>query len=209
MTAIISPDFTPPVEQNPAPLKLAIMASGSGSNFEAIAHSIAQGELNATIEVLIYNNPHAKVKQRAQNYGVKAVLLNHRDFPSRENLDQAIVEVCQQHNIQWVVMAGWMRIITKVLLEAYPQKVINIHPSLLPSFKGINAVEQALTSGVKITGCTVHLVDLAVDSGKILIQSAVPILPNDTSETLHHRIQVQEHLIMVRALQLIQYLPNE
>jgi len=203
MTAIISPSTIPQSIKSSQPLKLGIMASGSGSNFEAIAHAIMKGELNATIEVLIYNNPNAKVKEKAEALGIKAVLLNHREFKTRESLDQAIVEVFQQHQVQWVVMAGWMRIITEVLLKAFPQKVINIHPSLLPSFKGINAVEQALKAGVKITGCTVHLVDLAVDSGPIIIQSAVPILPDDTSETLHHRIQVQEHLIIVRAIALL------
>ncbi|MGY6530889.1 MAG: phosphoribosylglycinamide formyltransferase [Cyanobacterium sp.] len=209
MSAIISPDVSlEQLKSTTSPVRLGVMASGSGSNFEAIAHGIINGELNAKVEVLIYNNPKAKVKEKAEKLGIKAVLLNHRDFKSREELDQAIVEVFKNHGVEWVVMAGWMRIITNVLLEAFPRKVINIHPSLLPSFKGINAVEQALQAGVKITGCTVHLVDLAVDSGPVLIQSAVPILEDDTPETLHQRIQVQEHLIMVRAIALLPHLEN-
>ncbi len=203
MRAIISPDLIPEQSKSSPPLKLGVMASGSGSNFDAIASAIIKGELNATIEILIYNNPHAKVKEKAEKLGIKTVLLNHREFKTREGLDQAIVEALKNHGVEWVVMAGWMRIITNVLLKAFPRKVINIHPSLLPSFKGINAVEQALKARVKITGCTVHLVDLEVDSGDIIIQSAVPILDDDTSETLHQRIQVQEHLIMVRAIALL------
>ncbi|AFZ47842.1 formyltetrahydrofolate-dependent phosphoribosylglycinamide formyltransferase [Cyanobacterium stanieri PCC 7202] len=209
MSAIISPDVSVEQLRSTTPVSLGVMASGSGSNFEAIAHGIINGELNAKIQVLVYNNPDAKVKEKAEKLGIKAVLLNHRDFKTREELDQAIVEIFQNHGVQWVVMAGWMRIITNVLLNAFPRKVINIHPSLLPSFKGINAVEQALKAKVKITGCTVHLVDLAVDSGPILIQSAVPILDDDTPETLHKRIQVQEHLIMVRAIALLPHLENQ
>lgn len=201
-SAIISPPYTLEQLKLDKTIKLGVMASGSGSNFEAIAKAIQQGELNAQIEVLIYNNPQAKAKERAEKYGIPTVLLNHRNFKSREALDQAIVDVFNENQVEWVVMAGWMRIITNVLLSAFPQRVINIHPSLLPSFKGIKAVEQAFAAKVKVTGCTVHLVDLEVDSGPILMQSAVPILPDDTPETLHQRIQVQEHLIITRAIAL-------
>lgn len=181
-------------------LKLGVMASGSGSNFEAIARSIDEGELNAKIELLIYNNPDATVKNRAQKYQIPSLLLNHRDFPNRKALDRAIVEEFKARDVEWVIMAGWMRIVTEELLKAFPQRVINIHPSLLPSFKGINAIEQALKAQVKITGCTVHLVDLEVDSGPILVQAAVPILPDDTPETLHQRIQIQEHRIITQGI---------
>nr|WP_242019613.1 phosphoribosylglycinamide formyltransferase [Trichocoleus sp. FACHB-40] len=180
------------------------MASGNGSNFEAVAEAIAQQQLNAQIQVLIYNNPGAKAAARAEKCGVPAVLLNHRDFNSREELDQKIVETLQQYQVEWVIMAGWMRVVTQVLVDAFPDRIINIHPSLLPSFKGINAVEQALNTGVKITGCTVHLVSVEVDSGKILLQAAVPILPEDTLETLHARIQVQEHKILPQAIAICQ-----
>lgn len=181
-------------------LRLGVMASGNGSNFEAIALAIQEGELNAKIELLIYNNPSAKVRDRAEKYQIPSLLLNHRDYPNRKALDRAIVQEFKARGVEWVIMAGWMRIVTNVLLEAFPRRVINIHPSLLPSFKGINAIEQALQAQVKITGCTVHLVDLEVDSGPILIQAAVPILPDDTPETLHQRIQVQEHRIITQGI---------
>jgi phosphoribosylglycinamide formyltransferase-1 len=178
------------------------MASGSGTNFEVLAQAIQNKELNAQIQVLIYNNPEAKVKERAQRWEVPAVLLNHRDYQGREDLDREIVAVFQQYQVEWIIMAGWMRIVTPVLIEAFSHRVINIHPSLLPSFRGVRAVEQALEAGVKITGCTVHIATLEVDSGPILIQAAVPILPDDTPETLHARIQVQEHKIFPQAIAL-------
>ena len=186
------------------PLKLGIMASGSGSNFEAVADAIASQQLNAQIQVLIYNNPGIKAAARAERWGVPAVLLNHRDYKRREDLDTALVEVFRQYKVEWVVMAGWMRLVTPVLINAFPDRIINIHPSLLPSFKGVKAVEQAIEAGVKIAGCTVHLVRLEVDSGPILLQAAVPVLPDDTPETLHARIQDQEHRILPQAIALVQ-----
>lgn len=181
-------------------MKLGIMASGSGSNFEAVYCAIASQQLNAQIQVLIYNNPGIKAADRADIWGIPAVLLNHREYKKREELDAKIVHTLQQYEVEWVVMAGWMRLVTPVLIEAFPDRIINIHPSLLPSFKGVRAIEQALEAGVKITGCTVHLVRLEVDSGPILVQAAVPVLPGDTPETLHARIQVQEHQILPQAL---------
>jgi phosphoribosylglycinamide formyltransferase 1 len=196
---LCSPLPTDPRADLPNPLKLGVLASGSGSNFEAIAQAIAQKRLSVQVSVLIYNNPGATVVQRAERYGIPTRLLNHRDYPSREALDQAIVEVLKDYGVELVVMAGWMRVITPVLLDAFP-KVLNIHPSLLPSFRGIRAVEQAIAAGVKIAGCTVHWVVPEVDSGPILIQAAVPVLPDDTPTSLHARIQVQEHRIMVAAI---------
>jgi phosphoribosylglycinamide formyltransferase-1 len=178
------------------------MASGNGSNFEAVAQAIENGQLNAQIQVLIYNNPGAKAAVRAANRGVADVLLNHRDYKSREKFDEQIVQKLQQYDVEWVIMAGWMRLLTGVLIDAFADKIINIHPSLLPSFKGIHAIEQALAAGVKITGCTAHLACLEVDSGPILIQAAVPILSDDTAETLHARIQIQEHRILPQAIAL-------
>lgn len=207
--AMVSPSLTWDQLQLNKTIKLGVMASGSGSNFEAIAQAINEGKLNGKVEVLIYNNTHAKAKERADKYNIPSVLLNHRDYPNREALDEAIVEVLKAHQVEWVVMAGWMRIITNVLLTAFPQKVINIHPSLLPSFKGINAIEKALKAKVKVTGCTVHLVDLEVDSGPVLIQAAIPILPDDTSETLHHRIQIQEHKIITQGIALAAQIQNK
>lgn len=207
----LTPDSTPsfisptvPLEQLRllTPLKLGVMASGSGSNFEALMKSIQAKELNAQVKVLIYNNPDAKVKERSDRWGIPAVLLNHRHFTSRDLLDEAIVNTFQEYGVDWVIMAGWMRIVTPVLLEAFPLRILNIHPSLLPSFRGIRAVEQALEFGVKVTGCTVHYASSEVDSGPIIAQAVVPILPDDTPDSLHARIQVQEHQILPRAIAL-------
>ncbi len=184
------------------PLKLGIMASGNGSNFEAIAQAIKDGQLAAQIQVLIYNNPEAYAAVRAERWGIPSVLLNHREYKSREGFEEQIVKTLQQYDVELVIMAGWMRLVTPVLLDAFPHKIINIHPSLLPSFKGVRAIEQALAAGVKITGCTVHLLCLEMDSGPILVQAAVPVLPDDTPETLHARIQVQEHRILPIAIAL-------
>ena len=179
---------------------LAVLASGSGSNLEAIAKAISDGNLQAKIAVVIYNEPDAFARQRAEKFGIPAILVNHRDYKSRKALDLAIIDILQQYNVDLVIMAGWMRIVTQVLIDAFPERILNIHPSLLPSFKGIHAIEQAFNYGVKITGCTVHLLSLEVDSGKILKQAAVPILPDDTLEDLQKRIQVQEHIIYPEAI---------
>lgn len=197
--ALVVPS-APATAPTPRPLRLGVLASGSGSNFAALAEAIAQGELAAQIQVLIYNNPDAFVAERAKQWQIPSVLLNHRHYPSRESFDAAIVETLKAYGVEWVVMAGWMRIVTPVLLSAYPQRVINLHPSLLPSFRGLHAVEQALAAGVKITGCTVHLVTEELDRGPILAQAAVPVLPDDTPATLHARIQVQEHRILKQAI---------
>jgi phosphoribosylglycinamide formyltransferase 1 len=184
------------------PLKLGILASGSGSNFDAVAQAIQAGILQAQIQVLIYNNPGAKVVERAQGWQVPTRLLNHREFAEREALDHQIVQVLRDHDVEWVIMAGWMRRVTEVLIEAFRDRILNIHPSLLPSFPGVRAVEQALRYGVKVSGCTVHRVELEVDSGPIIQQAVVPVLPDDTPETLHARIQVQEHRILPQAIAL-------
>jgi phosphoribosylglycinamide formyltransferase-1 len=199
--SLVSPDLPPP-QAFTAPLKLGLMASGSGSNVEAIALAIAENKLDAKIQVLVYNNPEAKVAARADQLGITKVLLNHRQFSSREALDHAIVETMRAYQVEWLIMAGWMRIVTQILINAFPQHILNIHPSLLPSFPGAHAVEQALKAGVKITGCTVHHVELEVDSGPIVMQAAVPVLSDDTVETLHQRIQMQEHRIFPLAIRL-------
>ena len=180
--------------------KLAVLASGSGSNLEAIATAIANGQLSAQIAVLIYNEPDAFVRQRAEKFGIPAILVNHRDYKSRQALDGAIIEILQQYQVDLVIMAGWMRIVTQVLIDAFPERILNIHPSLLPSFKGIHAIAQAYDYGVKITGCTVHLLSLEVDSGKILQQASVPVLAEDSLEDLQRRIQIQEHIIYPKAI---------
>ena len=203
--ALISPQIRPIEGSSQHPttatkVRLGIMASGSGSNFEAIVQAIHSGQLNAEVPVLIYNNPTATVVERAKRLGIPAICLDHRQFTSRELLDQAIVEVLLSYQTDWVVMAGWMRIVTPILIHAFPDRVLNIHPSLLPSFKGGKAIEQAFQSGVKITGCTVHHVVTEVDSGDIVMQAAVPVLANDTLETLQARLQIQEHKIYPAAI---------
>lgn len=200
--SIISPSLSQAELTIKQTVKLGVLASGSGSNFEVIAQRIEEGKLNAEIPVLIYNNPDAKVKERAKKFNIPTVLLNHRDFKRREDFDAAIVKVFQEYGVQWVIMAGWMRVVTSVLLNAFPNQVINIHPSILPSFRGIRAIEQAIDAKVKVTGCTVHIASLEVDSGEILMQAAVPVLPNDTPETLHARVQIQEHIIFPQAIAL-------
>jgi phosphoribosylglycinamide formyltransferase-1 len=199
---IISPPLPDPWPRFAQPLKLGILASGNGSNMEAIAESIQRGDLHAQMQVVVYNNPKAGVIERAKRLGIPAVLLNHRHYDSREALDQAIIQTMHAHDADWVIMAGWMRCVTQVLIDAFPKRTLNIHPSLLPSFPGIHAVEQALAAGVKVSGCTVHHVELKVDSGPIIIQSAVPVMANDSADTLQARIQVQEHQIFPAAIAL-------
>lgn len=198
--ALVSPAVQPCDHPQQNPLKIGIMASGTGSNFVAIADAISQQHLAAQIQLVIYNNPNAPVADRARERGIPAALLNHRDFSQREAFDQQIVDLLHTADVEWVVMVGWMRRVTHVLIDAFPDRIINIHPSLLPSFPGIRAIEQAIEYGVTISGCTVHIVRLEVDSGPILMQAAVPVHPEDTPTSLHHRIQVQEHDIIIQAI---------
>jgi phosphoribosylglycinamide formyltransferase 1 len=200
--SLISPISIPTTTERP-PLILGIMASGSGSNFEAVAEAIDRGNLNARIAVLIHNKAEIKAIDRAHIRGIPTVFLDRREYTSREALDAAIVKTLAAYRVECVVMAGWMLVLTQILLDAYPDRVINIHPSLLPSFRGIRAIEQALAAGVKITGCTVHLVSLEVDAGPILVQAAVPVLPDDTAATLHARVQIQEHQILPQAIAIL------
>lgn len=201
-SSLISPVLAPALNHH-SPLILGMMASGSGSNFEAVAQAIENDRLNAHIAVLIYNKPGIKAIDRAQTRGIPTIYLDHRAYSTREELDRQIVKTLQAYRVECVVMAGWMRVITQVLIDAFPDRAINIHPSLLPSFPGIRAIEQALAAGVKITGCTVHLVSLEVDRGPILMQAAVPVLATDTAETLHARVQIQEHQILPQAIELL------
>lgn len=206
--ALISPPMPDPLPRPAAPLRLAILASGNGSNMEAIAAAIEQGKLNASIQVVVYNNPQAQVAERAQQRYLPAVLLNHRDYDTREALDQAIIDTVKAHQADWVIMAGWMRRVTAVLIDAFRGRMLNIHPSLLPSFPGVRAPEQALAAGVKVAGCTVHQVELKVDSGPIIMQAVVPILAGDTVESLQARIQRQEHRIYPAAIAIAANLPS-
>ena len=184
------------------PLRLGVLASGSGSNFEAIMAAIERSELRAEVAVVICNNPGAKVFERAARWKIPAVLLNHRQFESRAALDAALVTILMDHDVDWVIMAGWMRRVTQHLIDAFTGQLLNIHPSLLPSFPGLHAVQQALDAGVTIAGCTVHHVELKVDSGPIIMQAAVPVMADDTETSLQARIQVQEHRIYPAAIAL-------
>ena len=194
-----------PPDRPPAgarPLRLGVMASGAGSNFEALVAACQRGQLAATVCQLVVNNPGCGAEQRALRLGVPCTLHDHRRYTSREALDQALIASFQAADVELVVMAGWMRIVTQALIDTYLDRLINIHPSLLPSFRGAKAIEQALAAGVRLSGCTAHLVSLEVDTGPILVQAAVPVLEADTVESLSARIHAQEHRILPLAVQL-------
>jgi len=177
-------------------LNLAVMASGNGTNFEALVIATRKQILAADISLLIVSNPDCEAIKRAIRLKIPYIVLNHKEFHSREDYDNEIVRYLEQNRIEGVVMAGWMRIVSNRLIDAYPDRLINIHPSILPSFRGIDAIDQALKAKVKLTGCSVHLVEAEVDSGPILIQAAVPIYQTDNKESLSRRIQTQEHKIL-------------
>jgi len=178
------------------------MASGDGSNLEALVNACRAGSLAATVELLVVNEPGCGALGRAERLGIPCRLLDHRQQPSREALDGALVEAFRAVAADLVVMAGWMRIVTPRLIEAFPNRLLNLHPSLLPSFKGRDGIGDALAAGVTLAGCTAHLVVPEVDAGPILVQAAVPVLPDDDRERLHARIRVQEHRILPLAVRL-------
>jgi phosphoribosylglycinamide formyltransferase-1 len=178
------------------------MASGHGSNFEALVGACREGRLRGSVELLVVNQNGCAAQRRAERLGVPCRLLDHRQHPSREALDQALIALFLDHHIDLVVMAGWMRIVTAILIDAFPGRLINIHPSLLPSFRGSDGVAQALEAGVTLSGCTAHLVTPEVDAGTILVQAAVPVLAGDDRDCLHARIQRQEHRILPLAVAL-------
>lgn len=183
-------------------LRLGVMASGAGSNFEALVVACRSGTLPAEVRLLVVNQPDCGARQRAQHLGVPCQLIDHRQHASREALDRALIAAFQQARVDLVVMAGWMRIVTPVLIQAFPDRLINIHPSLLPSFRGMDAVGQALAAGVRLSGCTAHLVSPEVDAGQVLVQAAVPVLTGDDHASLTARIHRQEHRILPLAVQL-------
>jgi phosphoribosylglycinamide formyltransferase 1 len=183
-------------------LRLAVMASGSGSNFEALVQACCAGSLRGEVALLVVNNPGCAAISRAERLGVPWQLIDHRSHSSREALDRALINVFRQQEIDLVVMAGWMRVVTSLLIAAFPERLVNIHPSLLPSFRGMNAAGQALEAGVTLAGCTAHLVSEDVDAGLILVQAAVPVLADDDLARLSQRIQQQEHRILPLAVQL-------
>jgi len=184
-------------------LRIGVLASGGGTNLQSIIDRCLDGSLDAEIAVVICNNPRAGALERAAQAGIATRCINHRDFSSREDFDTAVVSALQESGVELVVLAGFMRIITQTFIDAFPDRVINIHPALLPSFPGLHVQQQAIDYGARFSGCTVHFVDGGVDTGPILIQAVVPVLQDDTAETLAARILEQEHRIYPRAIQLI------
>lgn len=184
-------------------LRLGVLASGGGSNLQAIIDRCRDAAFPAEIAVVIANNPDAGALDRARRAGLPTQCVNHRDFSGRETFDAALVAALREAGVELVVLAGFMRIITSVLLDAFPARIINIHPALLPAFPGLHVQQQALDYGARFSGCTVHFVDGGVDTGPIIIQAVVPIHADDTAEALAARILQQEHLIYPRAIELI------
>ena len=184
-------------------IRLGILASGKGTNFEAIQQAILDRELNAEIVILVFNKENAEVKEKAIKHNIPWRYISHRKFAKREQFDTEVADVLGGYGIDLVIMAGWMRVATGPLLRAFPNRILNIHPSLLPMFKGKYAVELALEAEVKISGCTVHYVTEELDAGSIIMQAAVPAYEHDTVETLHKRIQAQEYQLYPLAIELI------
>ena len=190
----------------PEKLRVGVLASGRGSNLQAIIDAIEAGTLHAQIVLVLSNKKDAQALERARKHGLTDVFLDPKPCAgqpdSREAYDRAILDVLRKHDVELVVLAGYMKIVTPVLITAYPNRIMNIHPSLLPAFPGLEVQKKAVDWGVKITGCTVHFVTEGVDEGPIIIQAAVPILDGDSAETLSARILEQEHRIYPRAVQL-------
>lgn len=183
------------------PLKLGVLISGSGSNLQSIIDHIEKGSLNAVVKIVISNNPDAYGISRAKKHGLPVHVLNHQNFKNREEFDQELIKTLQSNKVQLVVLAGFMRILSPAFLRAFPQRIINIHPALLPAFPGTHVQKKALEYGVKFSGCTVHFVDEGVDTGPIIIQSVLPVQDDDTEETLAARILKEEHRIYPQAIQ--------
>ena len=183
-------------------MRVGVLASGSGSNLQAILDACASRAIPAQMAVVICNVADAPALRRAEAARVPAMLLPHQKAASREEYDREVVAALRHHGVDLVCLAGFMRLITPVLLSAYQDRILNIHPSLLPAFPGLHAVRQALAAGVRVSGCTVHVVDEGTDTGPIVIQAAVPVLDGDTEETLAARILTQEHRCYPRAIAL-------
>ena len=183
--------------------KLAVLVSGRGSNLQAIIDSIEKNNLAAEISLILSNVPDAYALQRGKKHGLESVFLNPKNFPSRDDYEKQMIELLKTKSIDLVCLAGFMRILGKKFIEAFSGKIINIHPSLLPAFPGLNAQEKALEHGAKFSGCTVHFVNEEVDGGAIILQAIVPILDEDDAQSLSDRILEQEHIIYPEAIRLI------
>jgi len=182
--------------------RLAVLGSGKGSNFVALQEAILAGRLSAQIAVVVSDVPDAPILTRAAAFGLPVATLPPSPFKTKlgPEGEAALLDILRAHAAEWVVLAGYMRVVKEPLLAAYPNRVINIHPSLLPAFKGLRAWEQALHAGVTETGCTVHFVNAAIDAGEIIAQQRVEVRPGDTPESLHARIQIAEHELYPSAL---------
>jgi len=187
-------------------VRIGVLASGRGSNLQAIIDAIEAGKLDAQIVLVLSNKQDAVALERARKHGLTDVFLDPKPFAgqpdSREAYDRAVLDVLRKHDVELVLLAGYMKIVTSVLVKAYENRMMNIHPSFLPSFPGLDAQKKALDHGVKFSGCTVHFVTEGVDEGPIIIQAPVPIVEGDTPETLAARILVEEHKIYPKAVQL-------
>ena len=184
-------------------ITIGVLLSGTGTNLQSILDAIAEKRLDAKIGVVISNVASAGGLKRAESAGVPTVVIDHRIYHSRRDFDTEVVRVLERHGVEWVVLAGFMRVITEKLLDAFPMRIINIHPSLLPAFPGMNAQTQAFQYGVRVAGCTVHFVDAGTDSGPIIAQAVVPVLENDDDEALRKRILAEEHALLPDVLQWI------
>jgi len=183
-------------------LKVGVLASGRGSNFQAIIDSAESGYLNIEIAVLITDNPEAFAIERAKKHGISYLVIRPKQFTSRDNYFSHIATELQRLKVGLVILAGFMRIVRKPLITAFRNRILNIHPALLPAFPGLHSQKQALDYGVKISGCTVHFVDEGMDTGPIIIQAAVPVKDDDTEHTLSDRILKLEHKIFPQAIKL-------
>jgi phosphoribosylglycinamide formyltransferase-1 len=183
--------------------RIAVLISGRGSNLQSIIDAIAVGDLDATIAVVVSNRADAPGLMRAREAGIESIHLNPREYNDRDTYDRAIVEILTARDVALVCLAGFMRLVGQPLLEAFPNRILNIHPSLLPAFPGVDAQGQAFAHGVKITGATVHLVTAELDNGPIVAQSAVPLLNDDTPETLAARILIEEHRLYPEAVRVM------
>jgi phosphoribosylglycinamide formyltransferase 1 len=185
------------------PVRIGVLISGSGSNLQSIVDHIKAGKINGTIACVISNREDAFGLERARKHGIPAFYKDHKAYPDRASFDASVVSTLHDHGVELVALAGFNRILSQVMLDAFPQSILNIHPALLPSFPGNHAQRQALLHGVKIAGCTVHFVDAGTDSGPIIAQAAVPVLDSDTEETLSRRILAEEHKIYPAVIKLL------
>jgi phosphoribosylglycinamide formyltransferase 1 len=183
-------------------VSIGVLLSGSGTNLQAIVDAIEGGTLDAKVEVVLSNKAEAYGLTRARKHGIPTEVLNHKDYASREVYDEAVVALLQQRSVELVVLAGFMRLLSPVFVKAYSNRIMNIHPALLPSFPGLHVQRKALEHGVRFSGCTVHFVNEECDEGPIIIQAVVPVFPDDSDASLAARILEQEHRIYPRAIQL-------